>query len=81
METYGGCLAHRLRVASEGDNKFDGDELNMLLILDHYTHDRLSRLAPHLSVLDLERPRSVSRNIKMPSPVLVTIGNWLTNGA
>lgn len=56
---------------------FDGDELNLCLLLDRVKHDAFSRLAPHLSVLDTDRPRAVSRNIGIPPPVLVTIDNWL----
>lgn len=56
---------------------FDGDELNMLLILDKAMHDNLSRLAPHTGALDLERPYAVSGNLKIPAPVISTIGNWL----
>lgn len=54
-----------------------GDELNLCLLLDQVKHDAFGRLAPHLSVLDTDKPRSVSRNITMPPPVLVTMGNWL----
>jgi len=56
---------------------FDGDELNIILILDKDMHDKLSRLQPHLGTLDLNRPRRISSNLSMPAPVLSTICNWL----
>lgn len=56
---------------------FDGDELNIILILDRYMHDKLSRLQPHLGTLDLNRPKSISSNLSMPAPVLSTLCNWL----
>lgn len=59
---------------------FDGDELNLMLILDDEMHTRLSRLAPHLSALDLRSPRRISGNLKIPSPSLVTTSNWMYNG-
>lgn len=59
---------------------FDGDALNGMLVLDHKQWEYLRRLAPHHGVLDLTRPRTLSRNIKIPAPVVATIGNWMHEG-
>ena len=56
------------------------DALNGILILDMKTLAALKRLAPHLGVLDLSRPRTISRHVSIPEPVLTTIGNWLHRG-
>lgn len=56
---------------------FDGDQLNGMLILDLETAKRLERLQPHHNVLDLQKPRALSRDIALPAPVLATISNWL----
>lgn len=56
---------------------FDGDEMNLWLIPDHATHRRLSRLAPHLTALDLNEPRRISGNLALPAPAVSTIANWM----
>lgn len=56
---------------------FDGDELNGMLILDARTNERCNRLAPYHSVLDLQKPRTLSRNVAIPQPVLATMGRWI----
>jgi len=45
--------------------------------LDHWTAEELQRLAPHMSVFDLNAPRQVSKNLSMPKPVVATISNWV----
>lgn len=77
MRVMAGATARRFCVASRMNTTFDGDEMNVNLILDHYMHTRMARLEPHLSVLDLGRPKAISRNIKLPAPVIVTISNWM----
>lgn len=59
---------------------FDGDELNGTIILDHDMYARLQRLHPDHYVIDLEKPRSLSGYIGLPSPVLATIGAWMHQG-
>lgn len=59
---------------------FDGDEMNLMLILDFYTYERLSRLKPHLYALDTDNPRRVSRHLDMPGPVVRTASAWLYKG-
>lgn len=56
---------------------FDGDELNLLRIPDGYFLEGLSRLAPHLGVLDLQVPRSTNRENSMHGPLVATTSNWL----
>ena len=68
-------------LALKGPNAdFDGDALNGMIILDHDMYCRMQRFAPHLGVLDLDRPRSISKNIVIPPPVLSTISNWMYKG-
>ena len=59
---------------------FDGDALNGMLILDARMYHKLQRLAPHHGVLDLTRPRTLSRNIQIPAQVVSTIGAWVHEG-
>jgi len=56
---------------------FDGDELNMELLLDREEHDNFYRLSPHLYLLDTQEPRRVSGFVKIPAPVMQTIINFI----
>lgn len=56
---------------------FDGDALNLLSINDTYSAGKFEALSPHAGALDYGRPRTVSRNLKMPTPIVATIANWL----
>lgn len=59
---------------------FDGDALNGIIILDLDMAEKLDRLKPHLYVMDLRSPRTLSSHVKIPAPVVATIGNWLSGG-
>lgn len=56
---------------------FDGDEMNLGLILDEYQFLLLDRLAPEYSVFDLQEARTISGINATPKPVISTIANWL----
>lgn len=56
---------------------FDGDEMNLMLVLDMSMHRRLERLSPNLYALDLGAPGKLSGNLQLPGPVVNTISNWL----
>lgn len=53
------------------------DQLNFTLSIDNDVANRLSALAPHKSVFDLNKPREVSSNLNMPKTVVGTLGSWL----
>jgi hypothetical protein len=50
-----------------------------MIVLDDYMWQHMLRLSPHLGVMDLMRPWSVSRNIAIPVPVLSTMNAWLAD--
>jgi hypothetical protein len=56
---------------------FDGDQLNMTLILDNELTNAMKRLAPHLWVMSLEEPHEISGNLELQGPVVETVVNWL----
>lgn len=56
---------------------FDGDQMNVELLLDRKEHDEFYRLAPHLGVMDTHSPFQVSGNVKLPGPVIGTMVNWM----
>lgn len=59
---------------------FDGDALNGTLLLDNRLEEHFRVLAPHMGVLDLDRPRAMSKNQAMAPPVASTIAQWLHRG-
>lgn len=77
MRIWAGVIAHRVSVANLLDKKYDGDELNMTLLLDREMVSQFSRLEPHLGVLDERRPWAMSSSVGIPSPMLSTLGNFL----
>lgn len=56
---------------------FDGDQQNGTLSIDHMTTEDLKALAPHMSTFGFDGVRKVTRNLKIPGPVVSTIANWL----
>jgi hypothetical protein len=56
---------------------YDGDELNLKLLLDREEHDAFYRLSPHLYVLDTQLPMRISGFLKIPEPVVQTIANFI----
>jgi hypothetical protein len=59
---------------------FDGDALNGMVILDNKMQRKLNRLAPHLTILDTNKPRSLSRAMQMPEPTVTTAASWAHRG-
>lgn len=56
--------------------KVDGDELNGCLVLDKFTLQHLKRLSPYLGVMDLNRVGKVSKDLKMPAPMVSMLSRW-----
>lgn len=59
---------------------FDGDALNLTLLLDDRMYRAAQRLAPHLGVLSLKSPREIANNIVLPAPVVATMSSWVHEG-
>jgi hypothetical protein len=56
---------------------FDGDSLNISLPLDRFITTYLENLAPHKSMFGLEKPRKVTKNPSIPSPIISTQSAWI----
>ncbi len=56
---------------------FDGDQLNLILILDNELRAATSRLAPHLWVMSPDDPHELSGNLELQGPVVDTVVSWL----
>lgn len=59
---------------------FDGDAMHITLILGKAHHDAFRVLAPAFTILDPDKPRTLSDAIKMPAPIISTINNWFLDG-
>lgn len=56
---------------------FDGDQLNLILLLDREITEATSRLAPHLWVLSPDEPHELSGNLELQGPVVDTVVSWM----
>ncbi len=70
-------IAMSVLVLSAPNADFDGDELNMMLILDNKMHRKLKALEPCNYAMDSGSPYEVSSNLKIPAPLIATIANWM----
>lgn len=70
-------LAHRDSLTNYLDNKFDGDCLNTMILLDNYMAESMADLAPHKSALNLETVREISSDMLQPKPVVATVSNYM----
>lgn len=57
--------------------KATGDALGGMLILDEETAKHADRLAAHTGVLDLQKARTISGKLTLPTPVVATYANWI----
>jgi hypothetical protein len=56
------------------------DALNGLLVLDKKMLRKLQRLEQHHTVLDTNRPRSLSQAMKMPEQIVATTASFVHRG-
>lgn len=56
---------------------FDGDMMCIYPSLDHAMADMWYALAPKFNVFGMSEPLKITDNVKLPKPVVVTIGSWL----
>ena len=56
---------------------FDGDQLNVAVVPDMRTYERVSRHQPHLYAMDLNKPHHLSGYLALPSPIVATLSAWV----
>lgn len=59
------------------NSDYDGDELNLTLVLTEKVLRNLNNFEPHHNILTLDGPNEFSNNIKLPKTLISTISNWL----
>lgn len=56
---------------------FDGDELNITLLIDELMADAMETFAPHHSTLEIDDPSKVSGRVTLSGPMTATISNYI----
>lgn len=56
---------------------YDGDELNICVLLDNMMHDEALRMQPHFSVPDTSKPYGISGLLTLLSPSTSILSNYL----
>lgn len=65
-----------LLVARSLNLDLDGDELNIMLILDETVNNKADNFDPHLNILGFEEPNGFTNNIAYPKTIINLISNW-----
>ena len=68
-------ISAKIIKAPNGD--FDGDELNMTLLLDSVLEEEYEVLSPHYNIPDLSNPYAVSGNLTLLGPANAILLNYL----
>lgn len=63
-------------IAPSFNADFDGDELNLSLILTNKVYKNVENLLPHHNILGLTGPNDFTNNIKYPKTIVSTLSNW-----
>jgi len=58
---------------------FDGDELNILILIDNYLIDMVYNLSPHFNIFEPGVPFKMSNNIALPKLVVAAAAHMLDN--
>jgi hypothetical protein len=75
VEDFTISLSNNILVAYNAD--FDGDELNVMVILDRKMLKSMSRFRAHLGARSLREPRTLSDNMKIHAPVAATWAHYV----
>lgn len=55
---------------------FDGDEMNLILILEERIYRQLLNLEPHQYAYDLNRPHQIASYLNLQGPTVATLNNY-----
>lgn len=58
---------------------FDGDELNVTLLLDELMENEFKTLAPYYNIPDSDKPYSIGNNLTLLSPANSIISNAISD--
>ncbi len=58
---------------------YDGDEMNVQLLVDEYLYKLFKTMEPHTSVANMNTPGGVSGRLSITDPLVSTISNYLWN--
>jgi len=65
-------------IAPSFNADFDGDELNITLILTKAVSENMDNFNPHHNILSLTGVNEFTNNIKFPKTIVGTLSSWLS---
>jgi hypothetical protein len=65
-------------IAPSFNADFDGDELNLTLVLTQSVAQHMHNFESHHNVLGLTGPNEFTNNIKFPKTIVGTLSNWFS---
>lgn len=68
-------------IAPNYNADYDGDELNLTLVLTKKAKDQLVNFQPHHSVLGLRGPNEFGNAIQYPKTIISTLSSWYNKGS
>lgn len=67
-------------IAKAFNADFDGDQLNLTLVLTRKAASQLHNFLPHHNVLSLSGPNEFSNTLSFPKTITSTLANWFSKG-
>ena len=68
-------------IAPSFNADFDGDELNLTLLLTEKVIRNSVKFEPHYNIISLTGNNEFSNNIKFPKTIVATLNNWFETDA
>jgi len=59
------------------NSDYDGDELNLTLVLTQKVLNNMSNFDPHHNILSMSGVNEFTNNIKLPKTIVSTLSNWM----
>jgi len=71
-------ISMSILVAKLPNADFDGDEMNLQLLIDDYLYNLMKVLEPAASVANMASPGGISGRLTLTDPVIATISNFIS---
>lgn len=72
------CIEFSQLIAKPPNADYDGDELNVTILLDNMMADEFKTLEAYYNIPDVSKPYSISGNLTLLSPATSTLSNYLS---
>lgn len=78
-DTHDRTISFSILTVTAPNADFDGDKMSIYLSLDEAMADMWYSLHPKFNIWGMEEPFKITGNIKLPKPIVATIGTWLAD--